>query len=120
MGQRFKWHMFFTSFLPLWVSIVVCDIWVLVEDSYITMISLAEVPSSTQQMLKLIRGFLLEHGIEVSSVVILAVYSVICMCHINKTIRDQESSINKPKGMIKQARRSNKLSAEFLLAYILP
>ena len=120
MGQRFKWHMFFTSFLPLWVSIVVCDIWVLVEDSYITMISLAEVPPSTQQTLKLIRGFLLEHGIEVSSVVILAIYSVICMCHINKTIRDQESSTNKPKGMIKQARRANKLSAEFLLAYILP
>lgn len=112
--------MFFTSFLPLWVSKIICDIWVLVEDGYITMISLAEAPSSTQQAFKLIKGFLLEHGIEVGSVVILAVYSVICMYHINKTIRDQENSTNKPNGTIKQARRANKLSAEFLLAYILP
>lgn len=25
MGRRFKWHMFFTSFLPLWVSMVLFD-----------------------------------------------------------------------------------------------
>ena len=27
MTQFFKWNMFFTSFLPLWISIVVTDLW---------------------------------------------------------------------------------------------
>lgn len=48
MGRRFKWHMFFTSFLPLWVSIIICDIWNLVEDSYMTLISLNKDPTVFQ------------------------------------------------------------------------
>ena len=27
MSKTFKWNMFFTSFLPLWISIIVFDIW---------------------------------------------------------------------------------------------
>lgn len=120
MGQRFKWHMFFTSFLPLWVSIVICDIWSLVENGYMTIISLEESPTSVQQTVELMKGFLFEHLIEVGSVLILVVYSIVCICHLNKIIRGQENSKNKLEGSIKVARRANKLSAEFLLAYILP
>ena len=71
MGRRFKWHMFFTSFLPLWVSIIICDIWNLVEDSCMTLISLNEDPTVFQNTSELIKDFLLEHIIEVGSVVIL-------------------------------------------------
>ena len=38
----------------------------------------------------------------------------------NKVIRNQESTTNKPVGKITKARRANKLTAEFLLAYVLP
>lgn len=120
MGRRFKWHMFFTSFLPLWVSIIICDIWNLVEDSYMTLISLNKNPTVFQNTSELIKNFLLEHIIEVGSVMILVAYSIICMCHINKVIRNQESTTNKPVGKITKARRANKLTAEFLLAYVLP
>ena len=27
MDIKFKWHMFVTSFLPLWLSIIIIDIW---------------------------------------------------------------------------------------------
>ena len=120
MGQRFKWHMFFTSFLPLWLSIVICDIWSLVEDGHKAVISLEEFPTSIQQSVEMVKEFLFGHLIEVASVLILVVYSIVCICHINKIIRDYENSKNKLEGSVKVARRANKLSAEFLLAYILP
>lgn len=120
MGQRFKWHMFFTSFLPLWVSIVICDMWSLVEGGYAAIVSLEEYPTSFQQTVELAKAFLFKYQIEVVSVLILVVYSIVCICHINKIIRDQRSSKNKLVGNVKVARRANKLSAEFLLAYILP
>ena len=120
MGQRFKWHMFFTSFLPLWLSIVICDIWSLVEDGHKAVISLEEFTTSIQQIVEMVKEFLFGHLIEVVSVLILVVYSIVCICHINKIIRDQEASKNKLEGSVKVARRANKLSAEFLLAYILP
>ena len=85
-----------------------------------TLISLNEDPTVFQNTSELIKDFLLEHVIEVGSVVILVAYSIICMCHINKVIRNQESTTNKPVGKITKARRANKLTAEFLLAYILP
>lgn len=31
MDKKFKWNMFITSFIPLWLSIIVSDIWSLVE-----------------------------------------------------------------------------------------
>lgn len=120
MGQRFKWHMFFTSFLPLWISIIMCDIWSLAEDSYMTFVSLKEASAVFQHTSELIKNFLLEHMIEVGPVVTLVTYSIICMRHINKVIRNQEGTTNKPVGKITKAHRANKLTAEFLLAYILP
>lgn len=120
MEWRFKWHMFFTSFLPLWVSIVICDIWRLVEDGYYTMILSIKTPLSAQQTPGLIGSFLLNHGVEFSSVIILVVYSFICMLHVNKFIRNQENTTNKAVRKITKARRANKLTTEFLLAYILP
>lgn len=120
MGRRFKWHMFFTSFLPLWVSIATCDVWTLVEDGYAILISTKEMPTTPQQTIEIIKVLLYEHMIEIGSVIILIAYSIVCICHISKVIQDQESTTNKPEGTITQSRRANKLSAEFLLAYILP
>ena len=32
MDKRFKWNMFITSFMPLWISIVVADLWSIIEN----------------------------------------------------------------------------------------
>ena len=39
---------------------------------------------------------------------------------LNKFLREREYNSSNPKGKIIKARKANKLSAEFLLAYILP
>ena len=31
MDKKFKWNMFITSFIPLWISIIISDIWSIVE-----------------------------------------------------------------------------------------
>lgn len=31
MDKKFKWNMFITSFIPLWLSIMVSDIWNIAE-----------------------------------------------------------------------------------------
>lgn len=31
MDRKFKWDMFITSFIPLWLSIIVADIWNIVD-----------------------------------------------------------------------------------------
>ena len=31
MDKKFKWNMFITSFIPLWLTIIVADIWSIVE-----------------------------------------------------------------------------------------
>ena len=31
MNGKFKWDMFITSFIPLWISIMVADIWSIVD-----------------------------------------------------------------------------------------
>lgn len=31
MDKRFKWNMFITSFIPLWLSIIVMDAWNVIE-----------------------------------------------------------------------------------------
>lgn len=35
MDRRFKWNMFITSFIPLWLSIIVVDIWSVVENGIV-------------------------------------------------------------------------------------
>ena len=31
MDKKFKWNMFITSFIPLWLTIIVADIWSVIE-----------------------------------------------------------------------------------------
>lgn len=31
MDKKFKWNMFITSFMPLWISMIISDIWTIVE-----------------------------------------------------------------------------------------
>ena len=33
MWLKFKWDMFVTSFIPLWISIIIFDLWDIVENA---------------------------------------------------------------------------------------
>lgn len=118
LGKWFKWNMFFTSFLPLWCSIVVSDLWS-VGNSALSYFS-SQQRIIKGQTLSVIFKFLLEVKIEAITITLLVVYSFISIQQINNVIRTQNSANNPNRGTVKKAKRANKLTAEFLLAYILP
>ena len=103
MTQFFKWNMFFTSFLPLWISIVVTDLWTIGN----------KIIENSEEAFENSR-------IEIITIVLLIGYTLFSMFYISRIISAQERSTNKEQGIIVRAKRANKLSAEFLLAYILP
>ena len=103
MTQFFKWNMFFTSFLPLWISIVVTDLWTIGN----------KIVENSKEAFENSR-------IEIITIVLLIGYTLFSMFYISRIISVQERSTNKEQGIIVRAKRANKLSAEFLLAYILP
>lgn len=103
MTRFFKWNMFFTSFLPLWISIVVADLWTV-----------------RNKMAENCKQTFANNRIEIITVILLVGYTVFSMIYISRIISDQKKSTNKEQGRIVRAKRANKLSAEFLLAYILP
>ena len=103
MTQFFKWNMFFTSFLPLWISIVVTDLWTIGN----------KIVENSKEAFE-------NSKIEIITIVLLIGYTLFSMFYISRIISAQERSTNKEQGIIVRAKRANKLSAEFLLAYILP
>ncbi len=105
--------MFFTSFLPLWISIIVLDCWAIID----TLAGELQLDSQSQK--SLIQS-VLRMKIELFSVVGLLLYIIISVYCISKEITRQKNAENKGNGTICQAKRANKLTTEFLLAYILP
>lgn len=114
MGNWFKWNMFFTSFLPLWISIIVSDLWSIAIKINTLIASITEETAvSVKFVLCLI-------SIEMATILLLCICSVVSIHAINDTIKTQQSAVHHEHGTIKRAKRANKLTAEFLLAYILP
>lgn len=113
MWNKFKWDMFITSFLPLWFSIIVSDLWDCVV--ILTMHWSKEI-NFWDNLLKFIQASLLQ----LCSIVTVCIVVAISIHGINTFLKGREGSSNNPKGKAVKARKANKLSAEFLLAYILP
>lgn len=120
MGKWFKWDMLFTSFLPLWFSIIVSDVWAIMCKIIKYKTTMESCSISSRQLIKNCVFILSKAKIEVVSIFLLFVYSIISIHHINCVIKREKKSCNKRKGRIVRAKKANKLTAEFLLAYILP
>lgn len=113
MWKKFKWDMFVTSFIPLWISIIVVDIW--------DIITLAMGKWNNQS--KLTDNFIAILGISQIQLISIIVISVVVICSIggiSSFLKKLSDSTDRPKGKIVKAIKANKLSSEFLLAYILP
>lgn len=113
MWAKFKWDMFVTSFIPLWFSIIVSDIWdfvILSADNW-------------NQKDKLICNLtvIMKIGlIQLISILIIVIVVVCSIRGINSFLRRLNESDDISRGTIVKATKANKLSSEFLLAYILP
>lgn len=114
MWLKFKWDMFVTSFIPLWLSIVVLDAW--------DIVSLAlEKWDDKSKMLENLQKILFDNCIQVISVIVIAILVISSVVGVNSFLKKKLTvKSNLPKGTVKKATKANKLSSEFLLAYILP
>lgn len=113
MWTKFKWDMFVTSFIPLWVSIVIFDIWDIVECAITSY-------SKEENIFEKLLSFAWDNTIQIASIVVIIVVVTFSIRGINKFLRERECSKQNPTGTILKAKKANKLSSEFLLAYILP
>ncbi|WP_415929688.1 hypothetical protein [Zhenpiania hominis] len=114
MWKKFKWDMFVTSFIPLWLSIIVIDVWTIV-------LFIIENWNGQGKPSDNLMNVLCRNHIQLVSIAVISVLVLVSIIGINsflkKLIQDKK---HLPKGKIEKATKANKLSSEFLLAYILP
>ena len=114
MWRKFKWDMFVTSFIPLWLSIVVLDVWNIVS-------LILEKWDDNSKMLENLQNILCSSCVQVISIIVIAILLISSIVGINSFLKMKLAfKNNHPKGTVKKATKANKLSSEFLLAYILP
>ena len=113
MWSKFKWDMFVTSFIPLWLSIIIFDIWDITESA------ITKFPQEGSFIQKLLT-FAGDNIIPLASIIIILIMVMISIIGINKFLSERERSTQNSLGTIIKAKKANKLSSEFLLAYILP
>ena len=113
MWRKFRWDMFVTSFIPLWVSIIVFNVWKIVENSI-------GAWNKKSKYVENIVNCLEKSGVELCVTLVVILLVLISVRGINSFIKQLKSTTNNPKGTIIRATKANKLSSEFLLAYILP
>jgi len=115
MWGKFKWDMFVTSFIPLWVSIIVIDIWniaVFIFDNW----------DSKQKFIDNLTNVLCGNIIQLVSIAIITIMLIISIIGVNTFLNRKltKGKNHLAKDKIEKATKANKLSSEFLLAYILP
>lgn len=115
MWGKFKWDMFVTSFIPLWVSIVVVDVWSIV-------LFILEKWDDNVKLVDNLTSVLCGNYSQFASIAVIVVLVFISIIGINSFLSKKLTQGEKqlPKGKIEKATKANKLSSEFLLAYILP
>lgn len=113
MDIKFKWNMFITSFIPLWISIIVSDIWSIVQSSINNW-------QYDYNLLQNIMNICKVNRVCIFVILIIGMLLMISITAINIFLKDKGNNSQPPKLRIKKVSRANKLSSEFLLAYILP
>ena len=99
MWKKFKWDMFVTSFIPLWISIIVIDVW--------NIISLTL--KNWKQTNKIMVNFLdCLHicKIQLISVTIISVVVICSIYGINSFLKKLSDSTDRPKGKVVKANDS--------------
>lgn len=114
MWHKFKWDMFVTSFIPLWLSIVVLDVW------YIVSLAIEKRETKSELVVN-IKNVLCGSCVQVVSIAVIIILVLCSIAGVNSFLKKKLTvKSNHPKGTVKKATKANKLSSEFLLAYILP
>lgn len=113
MDKKFKWNMFITSFMPLWISMIISDIWTIVESGI-------KIWRDEESIYFNILNICKENLVCIVVILIIGILMLTSIISINSFLNDKKKNNQPPRIKIKKAVRANKLSSEFLLAYILP
>lgn len=113
MDKTFKWHLFFTSFIPLWISIIVIDIWNIVE-------WLIEKIDNEVSFFGNLLSLLCGNWLLLLTLLVLIVLLIISITSLNKFLKIKIKEKKKPSCKIIEAKHSTHLTADFILSYILP
>lgn len=112
MWNKFKWHMFVTSFIPLWVTIVFIDIWEMFFRG-------GKIWKTELTFLENIKCFISNNALQFISVLVIFIVVIISIISIEKIIHKREKA-NSDVAVIQKAHKESFLSTQYLLSYILP
>ena len=113
MWLKFKWDMFVTSFIPLWLSILIFDIWDIITVSI-------DAWKKNEETVRNLTDCVINSKVQLLSIAIIVLTVSVSVHGINRFLKERECSNQNSPGTFLKARKANKLSSEFLLAYILP
>lgn len=113
MDKKFKWDMFITSFMPLWISIMISNIWSLVDNGI-------KIWNYKDNLICNICNIYKKNLVSIFVVIIIFWIMISSICAVDSFLKDKSANQSAPKIKIKKAIRAKELSSEFLLAYILP
>lgn len=113
MDKSFKWHLFFTSFIPLWISIIVINIWK----------STGWLINGVNPQLNFganLVTFLKYNYLSVFLIFTITILLLISIISLDNFLKNKKVENNKPTCKILEAKHSSNLTADFILSYILP
>lgn len=113
MDFKFRWNMFMTSFLPLWISIFIADLFEIFT-------SLKEVWNDKESFFNNLSEVAKVNKVSLGVIIAVSILMISSFISINRFIKYHQGAKQKPKAKIVEVKRANKLTSEFLLAYILP
>lgn len=113
MGKKFKWDMIITSFMPLWISIIIISCFDIGD-------FVAEHPKCNQNLINYIFKIVCDmHAMFLLNSIIIVVFTN-SIIGINSFLKKEKKSGNKPNGKIIKSKKAGSSASEFLIAYILP
>ena len=96
MDKKFKWNMFITSFIPLWLSIMVSDIWNIAESGIKTW---RRCDSICMNVFNICR----ENWVCVFVVLVIGILMLTSSISINRFLRDKKRNNTPHKVKIKKS-----------------
>lgn len=111
-----KWNMFVTSFIPLWVTIILSDAWDIGAYA-IARLECFKAPGAgfRGEAERLLRA----NWIQIATIVVVCAMLSASIWRLSGFLKQKEKE-NCPKGKLLRVAANGRLPAEFLLAYVLP
>lgn len=114
MNEWLKWNIRFTSFMPLWISIVIKEIFSMVKRYQELLAEYADIPFAKEDILAMF-------SIELLVIGILLLGSIVGTLTLSLSLRRYPKSQKDSRiGQIVWAKRADHVGVDLLVAYMLP